>query len=102
MSEAIERVQPAVLPAPDKPPDQPWFIDNDPEQSVYRFIIAAAKRARQLQAGARPVISTTSRKPTRIAMQEIRQNKIEVQIGPFEEPKAAPAEGEEAEAEPVV
>ena len=30
-----------------KPPDQPWFIPNDDRESVYRFIIAAARRARQ-------------------------------------------------------
>ena len=61
-----------------KPPDQPWFIPIDEEQSVYRFIIAASKRARKLQAGARPLISTTSRKPTKIAMEEIRQGCVEV------------------------
>ena len=59
----------------EKPPDQPWFIPNDEEQSVYRFIIAASRRARQLQTGARPVISTTSRKPTKISMEEIRRRR---------------------------
>ena len=63
-----------------KPPDQPWFIPNDEEQSVYRFIIAASRRARQLQAGARPVISTTSRKPTKISMEEIRTAEVKVEI----------------------
>jgi DNA-directed RNA polymerase subunit omega len=60
----------------------PFFIPNDEEQGVYRFILAAAKRARQLQSGARPTISTTSRKPTRIAMEEIRLGSIEVEILP--------------------
>jgi hypothetical protein len=32
-------------------------IPDDAEQSTYRFIIVAAKRARQLQGGARPVLS---------------------------------------------
>ena len=76
-----------------KPPDQPWFIPSDDEQSVYRFIIAASKRARQLQAGARPLISTTSRKPTKIGMEEIRQGTIEVELNPADEP--------EPETEPV-
>ena len=31
-------------------------IPDDPEQSTYRFIIVAAKRARQLRGGARPVL----------------------------------------------
>jgi DNA-directed RNA polymerase subunit omega len=29
-------------------------IPDDPEQSINRFIVVAAKRARQLQGGARP------------------------------------------------
>lgn len=66
----------------EKPPDQPWFIPNDEEQGVYRFIIAAARRARQLQVGARPTISTTSRKPTKIAMEEIRTGEIAVDLDP--------------------
>ena len=70
-----------------KPPDQPWFIPTDDEQSVYRFIIAASKRARQLQAGARPLISTTSRKPTKIGMEEIRQGSVEVELNPADEPE---------------
>ncbi len=70
-----------------KPPDQPRLIPADDEQSVYRFIIAASKRARQLQAGARPLISTTSRKPTKIGMEEIRQGSVEVELNPADEPK---------------
>jgi DNA-directed RNA polymerase omega subunit len=70
-----------------KPPDQPWFIPIDEEQSVYRFIIAASKRARKLQAGARPLISTTSRKPTKIAMEEIRQGSVEVELNPVDKPE---------------
>jgi DNA-directed RNA polymerase subunit omega len=65
-----------------KPPDQQWFIPTDERESVYRFIIAAARRARQLQAGARPTISTTSRKPTKIAMEEIRTGSIPVDLDP--------------------
>lgn len=77
-----------------KPPDQPWFIPNDEHEGVYRFIIAAARRARQLQAGARPTISTTSRKPTKIAMEEIRTGEIPVDLDPQEpEPAAEPEEG---------
>ena len=69
------------LPSEDtKPPDMPWFAPNDEEQSVYRFILAAARRARQLQGGARPTISTTSRKPTKIAMEEIRSGAVPVEI----------------------
>ncbi len=68
------------LESTEKPPDQPWFIPTDEEQGVFRFIIAASRRARQLQAGARPTISTTSRKPTKIAMEEIRSGEIAVEF----------------------
>jgi DNA-directed RNA polymerase omega subunit len=47
-----------------------------PEQSTYRFIIVAAKRARQLQNGARPVLPTSSKKPTIIAMEEVRRGLV--------------------------
>ncbi len=39
--------------------------------SKFRFILIAAKRARQLQAGAKPLVQSTSKKPTRIAQQEV-------------------------------
>lgn len=63
-----------------KPPDMPFFLPNDENQSVYRFILASAKRARQLQSGARPTISTTSRKPTKIGMEEVRTGAVDVEI----------------------
>jgi DNA-directed RNA polymerase subunit omega len=84
-SQAVEVVE-------TKPPDQAWFIPADEERSIYRFIIAAAKRARQLQGGARPLISTTSRKPTKIAMEEVRRSEIPVEIQPDPEKEAAAAE----------
>ena len=46
-------------------------IPDDPEQSTYRFIIVSAKRARQLQGGARPALPTSSKKPTVVAMEEV-------------------------------
>jgi len=44
--------------------------------SNYRYILVAARRARQIQSGARPIISTQSRKPCRIAQDEIRAGKV--------------------------
>ena len=55
--------------------------------SNYRFILVAARRARQLQSGARPVIETHSRKPCRIAQDEIKAGKIQWVIP--ETPKSA-------------
>ena len=44
--------------------------------SNYRYILVAARRARQLQGGAPPVIDTISRKPCRIAQDEIKAGKV--------------------------
>jgi DNA-directed RNA polymerase omega subunit len=44
--------------------------------SNYRFIQVAAKRARQLQSGAKPTIDTNSRKACRIAQEEILAGKV--------------------------
>ena len=66
-------------------------IPDDPEASAYRFIIVAAKRARQLQGGARPVLPTSSKKPTVIAMEEVRRGLVKYNaIGPT--PEEPPAE----------
>ena len=51
-------------------------IPDDRESSTYRFIIVAAKRARQLQNGARSFLPTTSRKPTVTSMEEVRRGLV--------------------------
>jgi DNA-directed RNA polymerase subunit omega len=53
-----------------------FAIPDDPDSSVYRFIIVAAKRARQLQGGARSFLPTTSKKPTVAAMEETRRGLV--------------------------
>ena len=70
----------------EKGPDQKWTIPNDDQSGVYRFILAAARRARQLQNGQRPLINTTLRKPTKIAMEEIRTGAVAVEIIPEDQP----------------
>jgi len=55
--------------------------------SNYRYILVAARRARQLQSGAPPVVETNSRKPCRIAQDEIRAGKVKWMI--VEAPKSA-------------
>lgn len=62
-------------------------IPDDQELSVYRFIIVAAKRARQLQNGARPFLPTTSKKPTITAMEEVRRGLVK-----WNDPAVEPAE----------
>ena len=51
-------------------------IPDDEESSTYRFIIIAAKRARQLQSGARSFLPSTSKKPTIAAMEEVRRGLV--------------------------
>ncbi len=50
--------------------------------SKYRLIIVAAKRSKQLQRGARPriEIDPQKHKPTRIALEEVQQGKIDFEI----------------------
>jgi DNA-directed RNA polymerase subunit omega len=61
--------------------------------SKYRFILLSAKRARQLQSGARPLIQTASKRPTKVAQLEVASNLV-----PFENLQAEPST---AEAEPA-
>ena len=50
--------------------------------SKYRMILLAAQRSKQLQRGANARVSVDVRKmkPTRIAMEEIKQKKVHFQI----------------------
>ena len=54
--------------------------------SNYRYILVAARRARQLQSGARPKLETKSRKPCRIAMGELTAGKLDWSVGQQGEP----------------
>lgn len=63
-------------------------IPDDPELSTYRFIIVAAKRARQLQGGQRPFLPTAAKKPTVIAMEEVRRGLVKYE-DPARQAKAA-------------
>ena len=57
--------------------------------SKFRFITVAAQRAKQIQNGAKPRVEARSRKPTRVAMQEVLANAVSWEV--TEEPaKAAP------------
>ena len=53
------------------------IIPDDRESSTYRFIIVSAKRARQLQNGARSFLPSTSKKPTVAAMEEVRRGLVQ-------------------------
>ena len=51
-------------------------IPQDPDGSTYRFIIVAAKRARQLQGGQRSVLPATNKTPTVLGMEEARRGLV--------------------------
>jgi DNA-directed RNA polymerase subunit omega len=66
-------------------------LPDDPDQSTYRFIIVSAKRARQLQGGARPALPTSSKKPTVVAMEEVRRGLVKYNLsGVAPEPEPEP------------
>ncbi len=70
------------------------IIPDDRESSTYRFIIVSAKRARQLQNGARSFLPSTSRKPTVAAMEEVRRGLVQYEdrIRDAEVAETVPAE----------
>ncbi len=64
--------------------------------SKFRFITVAAQRAKQLQNGAKPRVDARSRKPTRVAMQEVLAGVISWDVREDLKGAAAPeAEGTE-------
>jgi len=44
--------------------------------SNFRYVLVAARRARQLQNGAEPLVTSHSRKASRVAQEEIQAGKI--------------------------
>jgi len=50
---------------------------KDGFDSNYRYVLVAARRARQLSGGALPLVTTTARKPSKIAQEEIDAGKIQ-------------------------
>ena len=57
--------------------------------SEYRYVLVAARRARQLQNGARPVVEPHSRKACRIAEEEIKAGMVKWEIP---DPNKTPAQ----------
>ncbi len=51
--------------------------------SNYRYILVAARRARQLQSGALPLVATASTKPCRIAAEELQADKVKWETTPL-------------------
>ena len=51
--------------------------------SKFRFILVAARRARQLQAGAKPLIQTPTKRSTRVAQQEVGAGLVPIEVVPL-------------------
>jgi DNA-directed RNA polymerase omega subunit len=65
-------------------------------ESKYRFVMLAALRAEQLQAGAVPRMDTVSHKPTVMAQEEVAAGVVDEWDG-TQPPPAEPAAATEAE-----
>jgi len=61
-------------------------------ESLFAYVVVASRRARQLMAGAPPLVDNTrSRQPTRVAQLELKRGLLEFDI------PARPGEDEEEE-----
>ena len=49
---------------------------DEKADSVYRLVLIAAERAKQLSKGAKPLVKTTAKKPTTVALKEILAEKV--------------------------
>jgi DNA-directed RNA polymerase subunit omega len=61
--------------------------------SNYRYVLVAARRARQISGGAPPLVNTNARKPCRIAQDEIAAGKVQYIV---KGPAASPEQAEQA------
>jgi DNA-directed RNA polymerase subunit omega len=63
--------------------------------SNYRYVLVAARRARQLAGGAPPLVTTNTRKVCRVAQEEIAAGKVQYGLKTEDAPAAeAPQESE--------
>jgi len=60
---------------------------KETNESKFRMILVAAKRARQVQSGAKPLVHTTARKPTRVAQEEIKAGVLPYEVLQTESPE---------------
>jgi DNA-directed RNA polymerase subunit omega len=73
------------------------MTSENPLLNKYSLVKGAARRARQLQSGAEPMMPTKSMKACRVAQDEILQGHVSFTVGHGEE---RAAESEEPPAEP--
>ncbi len=61
---------------PDEKNEPGWTSEVD---SKYRLVLLAAKRSKQIQKGARPRLESLAKKPTRVALEEVRRGLVQYQ-----------------------
>jgi DNA-directed RNA polymerase omega subunit len=67
-------------------------VKNEAPDSLFAYVVVASRRARQLMAGAPPLVENPkSHQPTRVAQQELKRGLLEFDI------PARPGEEEEEE-----
>ncbi len=67
-------------------------MSNDALVNKYSLVKGAARRARQLQSGAMPLMASKSMKACRVAQEEIEQGHVSFVVKPKERPPIAPSE----------
>ncbi|QQS33446.1 MAG: DNA-directed RNA polymerase subunit omega [Acidobacteriota bacterium] len=62
--------------------EEPEVIDPPEIDSKYRLILLAAQRSKQLQRGAHPRVDLDlrKRKPTRVALKELEEKKVNFEL----------------------
>jgi DNA-directed RNA polymerase subunit omega len=59
------------------------MLTENPFHNKYSLVKGAARRARQLQSGAEPMMATKSMKACRVAQDEIRQGRVTFVVTPM-------------------
>jgi DNA-directed RNA polymerase subunit omega len=67
---------------------------EDPLHNKYSLVKGAARRARQLQSGAQPLMPTKSMKACRVAQDEIKQGRVTFVVGEIVPKDLTPLEPE--------
>lgn len=62
------------------------------DESKFRMILLAAKRARQVQSGAKPLVHSPARKATRIAQEEFKAGVLPYEVTPVTTPESGAKE----------
>jgi DNA-directed RNA polymerase subunit omega len=60
---------------------------DETNESKFRMILLAAKRARQVQSGAKPLVHSSARKATRIAQEEFKAGVLPYEVLPTATPE---------------